>query len=214
MQKLTYFNVPSIIYNWDEYKRACNIDIYGTKNKLEKEYHILFFHTNNKIHKLFNNSKLEFFLKIDMLTYLPFEKLGNDYLNNKLLKENLSVIEYKYNKIIKLCNFHQKLLDDELKTDLKTFLSNYYNDIVEINDIGLAIISLRLFHRFVTIMNFSETLTLTIIHHKIDDILNTIIKNLITNNLKEININNYLPKFDYNNKLNESMIDYLDKCLS
>lgn len=214
MQKLTYFNVPSIIYNWDEYKRVCNIDIYGTKNKLEKEYHILFFHTNNKIHKLFNNSKLEFFLKIDMLTYLPFEKLGNDYLNNKLLKEYLSVIEYKYNKIIKLCNFHQKLLDDELKTDLKTFLSNYYNDIVEINDIGLAIISLRLFHRFVTIMNFSETLTLTIIHHKIDDILNTIIKNLITNNLKEININNYLPKFDYNNKLNESMIDYLDKCLS
>ena len=112
MQKLTYFNVPSIIYNWDEYKRACNIDIYGTKNKLEKEYHILFFHTNNKIHKLFNNSKLEFFLKIDMLTYLPFEKLGNDYLNNKLLKEYLSVIEYKYNKIIKLCNFHKKLLDD------------------------------------------------------------------------------------------------------
>ena len=64
MQKLTYFNVPSIIYNWDEYKRACNIDIYGTKNKLEKEYHILFFHTNSKIHKLFNNSKLETILQI------------------------------------------------------------------------------------------------------------------------------------------------------
>ena len=175
---------------------------------------ILFFHTNNKTHKLFNNSKLEFFLKIDMLTYLPFEKLGYDYLNNKLLKENLSVNEYKYNKIIKLCNFHQKILDDELKTDLKTFLNNYYNDVIEINDIGLSIITLRLFHKFVTIMHFSNTLNLTTIHHKIDDILNIVIKDITTNNLKEININNYLPKFDYNNKLNESMIDYLDNCLS
>lgn len=63
-------------------------------------------------------------------------------------------------------------------------------------------------------MNFSEALTLTIIHHKIDDILNIVIKDITTNNLKEININNYLPKFDYNNKLNESMIGYLDNCLS
>ena len=46
-----------------------------------------------------------------MLTYLPFEKLGYEYLNDELLKENSNVIQFKYNKIM-------ELLDDE---DRKNF---------------------------------------------------------------------------------------------
>lgn len=48
------------------------------------------------------DKELEFYLYLDMLTYLPFEKLGYDYLNNKLEKENSSAIEFKYNKIIEI----------------------------------------------------------------------------------------------------------------
>ena len=33
------------------------------------------------------------------------------------------------------------------------------------------------------------------------------------NNLKEININHYLPEFDYSNELSADMIEYLEYCL-
>ena len=33
------------------------------------------------------DKELEFYLYLDMLTYLPFEKLGYEYLNNELEKE-------------------------------------------------------------------------------------------------------------------------------
>ena len=105
--------------------------------------------------------------------------------------------------------------DDKLKDDIKYFLNNYYNDVVEINIIGLSIILLRLFHRYVMMMNFNIFKGGTLgIHKKIGVILDKIVNEVNSKELKEININNYLPKFDYNNKLNESMFDYLDNCLS
>lgn len=45
-------------------------------------------------------------------------------------------------------------IGDEISNNIKLFLNNYYNDNLEINIISLATITLRLFHRLVTIMNF------------------------------------------------------------
>ena len=93
-------------------------------------------------------------------------------------------------------------------------MENYDNDVIEINIIGLAIISLRLFHRFVTIMNFGIFVGGSMgIHQKVSATLNQITKDIKENNLKEINIIHYLPEFDYNNKLSDDMIDYLEYCL-
>lgn len=148
-----------------------------------------------------------------MLTYLPFEKLGYEYLNAKVEKENSNVIEFKYNKIIKLFNYYRIWFNEEEKENIKLFLNNYYNDVFEINVISLAIISLRLFHRYVTIMNFGGKLASMTIHKKISEILDKITNDVNTNNLKEININDYLPEFDYSNTLNNEMIEYIELCL-
>jgi len=208
--------VSDFLY-WNEFKRIGNTDLFETKNYIFTEYHSLFAKANCQTYSLLKDlwagDELEFYLYLDMLTYLPFEKLGYDYLNKKLEKEDLSVTQYKYNKINKLLNFYRKKLTDEQKDSVKKFLNNYYNDNIEINVIGLAIISLRLFHRFVTIMNFGGRLTLMIIHKEIDKILDQINSDVNGNNLNMININNYLPEFDYNNELNKEMIEYLELCL-
>ena len=94
-------------------------------------------------------------LNLDMLTYIPFEKLGYSYLNGKLTKENSNVIEFKYNKMIKLLSAADLTVDEELKEKIDYFLNKYYNDVIEIN------------------------------------------------------INDYLPEFDYSNKLSDDMIKYL-----
>ena len=94
-----------------------------------------------------------------MLTYIPFEKVGYSYLNEKITKENSNVIELKYNKMIKLLSAADLTVDEELKEKIDYFLNKYYNDVIEIN------------------------------------------------------INDYLPEFDYSNKLSDDMIKYLEYCL-
>ena len=193
-------------------------DIYDTKNDLMTEYLCLFGKGISRIYYLFHDfsldKELEFYLNLDMLTYIPFEKLGYEYLNNKLLDEDSSVIEFKYNRIIEILSKADFDVDDNLNKNIQYFLNNYYEDIIEINIIGLAIIMLRLFHRFVTIMNFGIFVGGTMgIHKKIGSILDQIIKEVNEKDLKEININDYLPEFDYDNKLNDDMINYLGSCL-
>ena len=106
MNKKDYTNLFTHISNDMNLIKISKINIYNTKNSLNTEYHELFTRGNSKIYKLFKDynlgSDLELYLRLDMLTYLPFEKIGYDYLNNKLEKENSSVIEFKYNRIIKI----------------------------------------------------------------------------------------------------------------
>lgn len=200
-------------------RRIQMTDIYDTKYYLNTEYHCLFSKGNSRLYDLHFpfalDSELEFYLNFDMLTYIPFEKLGYDYLNEKLAKENSNVIEFKYNKIMKILDEAKFNVDEEIKTNIRYFLNNYYNDVIEINIIGLAIILLRLFHRYVTIMNFGTFVGGSMgIHKKIDHILDQIVNEVNEKGIKEININDYLPEFDYeNNKLNDNMIKYIDLCL-
>lgn len=199
-------------------RRIMMTDIYDTIYYLHTEYHTLFTKVNARLYYLhfpfYLDSELEFYLNLDMLTYLPFEKLGYDYLNNKLIKENSNVIEFKYNKIIKILDEAKFDVDEELKNNIKYFLNNYYNDVIELNIIGLTIILLRLFHRYVTIMNFGTFVGGSMgIHKKIGHILDKIVDEVNEKGIKEININDYLPEFDYSNTLNEDMIKYIELCL-
>lgn len=200
-------------------RRILMTDIYGTKCYLNTEYLTLFTKGNSRIYHLFHNfnldAELDFYLNLDMLTYIPFEKLGYQYLNNKLEKENSNVIEFKYNKILKILWDAKFNVDEELKNNINYFLNNYYNDVIEINIIGLAIILLRLFHRYVTLMNFGTFVGGTMgIHKKIGNILNEIEKTVNERKKKEININEYLPEFNYNkNQLSDDMIKYIEYCL-
>lgn len=205
------------LYDMD-FRRIMMTDIYATKYYIHDVYFSLFTAANCQIYYLLKDFSLDkelaMFLNLDMLTYIPFEKLGYSYLNKKLTKENSNVIEYKYNKIVKLLNAADLNFDDELKGKVDYFLNNYDNDVIEINIIGLAIISLRLFHRYITIMNFGTFVGGSIgIHKKIEATLDQITKDVKENNLKEININHYLPEFDYSNELSADMIEYLEYCL-
>ena len=87
-------------------RRILMTDIYNTKYYLNTEYLVLFAKGNARLYYLHLpfalDSELDFYLHLDMLTYLPFEKLGYEYLNNELLKENSNVIEFKYNKIMEI----------------------------------------------------------------------------------------------------------------
>ena len=194
-------------------------DIYDTKYDLNTEYLLLFTKGNARLYPLFHDfsgdHELNFYLHLDMLTYLPFEKLGYDYLNNELSKEGSNVIEFKYNKIIKILHVAKFDVDDELKNNIQLFLKQYYNDVIEMNIIGLAIILLRLFHRYVTIMNFGTFVGGSMgIQKKIGDILDQIVEEVVETGKKEINLQEYLPAFDYeNNQLNEDMIRYIKLCL-
>ena len=52
------------------------------------------------------------------------------------------------------------------------------------------------------------------IHKKIANILDQIVQETDKKDIKEININDYLPEFDYeNNQLNDDMIKYIELCL-
>lgn len=209
--------ISHVLYDMN-LRRIMMTDIYNTKYYLNTEYMNLFAKGNARLYFLHFpfalDSELEFYLYLDMLTYLPFEKLGYEYLNNKLVKENSSIIEFKFNKIMKILDEAKFDVDEKLKNNIKYFLNSYYNDIIEINIIGLSIILLRLFHRYVTIMNFNTFVGGSMgIHKKIDDILDKIVDEVNSKGLKEININNYLPEFDYNNKLNDDMIKYIELCL-
>ena len=199
-------------------RRILMTDIYNTKYYLNTEYLGLFAKGNARLYYLHLpfalDSELDFYLHLDMLTYLPFEKLGYEYLNNELLKENSNVIEFKYNKIMEILDDAKFNVDEELANNIKYFLNNYYNDIIEINIIGLAIILLRLFHRYVTIMNFGAFVGGSMgIQKKIGNILDQIVKEVDEKDIKEININEYLPEFSYNNKLNDDMVEYIELCL-
>ena len=207
-----------ILYDMNA-RRIMMTDIYQTKDYLNTEYLILFSKGNSRIYDLFRDfsldAKLEFYLNLDMLTYLPFDKLGYDYLNAKLAQNNSNVIDFKYEKILKMLDDAKFNVDDEARADIKYFLNNYYNDVVEINVIGLAIMLLRLFHRYVTIMNFGAFAGGSMsIHKKIGKIMDEIVEEVNQKGLKEININDYLPSFDFdNNQLNEEMIEYIKLCL-
>ena len=216
MERRDYSNFLSHILYDIKLRSILMIDIYDTRCDLNTEYHTLFAKGNSKLYYLFHDfslsEELEFYLKLDMITYLPFEKLGYDYLNKKL--ENSNVNDFKYNKLIKIFNDAEFNIDDKLKDDIKYFLNNYYNDVVEINIIGLSIILLRLFHRYVMMMNFNIFKGGTLgIHKKIGVILDKIVNEVNSKGLKEININDYLVEFDYSNELNEDMIKYLEYCL-
>ena len=154
----------------------------------------------------------------------PYLPVGEEYPLDSdgnpmalLLQINLSGLNLpcsNSNKILEIFNAANFNIDEELKDNIIYFLNNYYNDVIEINIIGLAIILLRLFHRYVTIMNFGTFVGGTMgIHKKIGNILDQIEKEVNEKGLKEININDYLPDFDYTNELNDDMINYLQYCL-
>ena len=63
-------------------------------------------------------------------------------------------------------------------------------------------------------MNFDGPLSVMAIQDKIDKILEKMKNDIKENNLKEININDYLEEFDFsNNHLDEDKIQYLELCL-
>ncbi len=199
-----------------ELRKILNTDIFETRNDLFTEYSILSSGAKRLPLPLFYeiglDEELAFYLNLDMLTYLPFDKLGYDFLNGKL--ENSNVATFKYNAIIQIIGKEYPELDDGIKENINTFLNNYYNDILEVNLINLAIITLRLFHRYVTIMNFGGPLAMMTIQDKIDEKLKRLKKDIQENDLKEININDYLPEFDFDNKqLSSEMIEYIVLCL-
>ncbi len=218
MERREYSKFLSHVLYDMELRSNMMTDIYDTKYDLFTEYLCLFSHANCQIYYLFHDfsldTELEFYLNLDMLTYLPFEKLGYEYLNKKLENESSNVVEFKYNKIMKILEKVKFNISNEIQVNIKYFLDNYYNDKVELNIIGLAIITLRLIHRYVTIMNFGTFVGGSMgIQKKISQILDQITKDVNNNNLKEININDYLPEFDYNNKLNDDMVKYIELCL-
>ena len=51
------------------------------------------------------------------------------------------------------------------------------------------------------------------IHKKIGNILDQIVQEVDEKDIKEININEYLPEFSYDNKLNDDMVEYIELCL-
>lgn len=113
-----------------ELRRILMVDIYETKNYLNSEYFSLYATVNSRIYYLFHDfdldAEFEFYLNFDMLTYLPFEKIGYEYLNNKLKIENSNVVEFKYCKILKKLSNFKLNADEELKNNIKYFLNNYY----------------------------------------------------------------------------------------
>ncbi len=199
-----------------ELRKILNTDMFETRNELFTEYSILSSGAKRLPLPLFYevglDEELAFYLNLDMLTYLPFDKLGYDFLNSKL--ENSSVAEFKYNIIIQIIRKKYPELEDEIKENIKTFLNNYYNDIFEVNVINLAIITLRMFHRYVTIMNFGGPLAMMTIQNEIGKKLKRLKNDIKENDLKEININDYLPEFDFdNNELSSEMVEYIVLCL-
>ena len=53
------------------------------------------------------------------------------------------------------------------------------------------------------------------IHDKIDEDMDKIKADVTENKLDEININDYLPPFDFsNNQLTDGMIEHLELCLA
>lgn len=199
-----------------ELRKILNTDMFETRNELFTEYSILSSGAKRLPLPLFYevglDEELAFYLNLDMLTYLPFDKLGYDFLNSKL--ENSSVAEFKYNIIIQIIRKKYPELEDEIKENIKTFLNNYYNDIFEVNVINLAIITLRMFHRYVTIMNFGGPLAMITIQNEIGKKLKRLKNDIKENDLKEININDYLPEFDFdNNELSSEMVEYIVLCL-
>lgn len=205
----------NILWNM-ELRKILNTDIFETRNDLFTEYTVLSGGAKRLplplFHEIGLDEELEFYLNLDLLTYLPFDKLGYNFLNSKL--ENSNVAEFKYNIIVQIIGKDHPELEDEIKGNIKTFLNNYYNDILEVNLINLAIITLRLFHRYVTIMNFGGPLAMMTIQDKIGQKLEQLKKDIQENDLKVININDYLPEFDFaNNELSSEMIEYIVLCL-
>jgi hypothetical protein len=199
-----------------ELRKILNTDMFETKDELFTEYSILSSGAKRLPLPLFYevglDEELAFYLNLDMLTYLPFDKLGYDFLNSKL--ENSSVAEFKYNIITQIIRKKYPELEDEIKENIKTFLNNYYHDIFEVNVINLAIITLRMFHRYVTIMNFGGPLAMMTIQNEIGKKLKRLKNDIKENDLKEININDYLPEFDFdNNELSSEMVEYIVLCL-
>ena len=199
-----------------ELRKILNTHMFETRNDLFTEYSILSSGAKRLPLPLFYevglDEELAFYLNLDMLTYLPFDKLGYDFLNSKL--ENSSVAEFKYNIIIQIIRKKYPESEDEIKENIKTFLNNYYHDILEVNVINLAIITLRMFHRYVTIMNFGGPLAMMTIQNEIGKKLKRLQNDIKENDLKEININEYLPEFDFdNNELSSEMVEYIVLCL-
>ena len=218
MEKMNYSNfISHALYNMS-LRRIQMTDVFNTKCYLYSEYSSLYAsslsHMYFLLHTVSLDHELHFYMHLDMLTYLPFEKLGFEYLSKKLEKDGVSVNEFKYNKILQLLTNAKIIPNEDVKRDIKYFLDNYYNDVIEVNIIGLAIMSIRLFHRYVTIMSFEGGYPSMKVHKTISKTLDKIVADVNEKGLKEININDYLPEFDYNNQLSDEMIEHIELCLT
>ena len=199
-------------------RRIMTTDIYGTSYNLDTEYMGLFTKANRKSYYLLDKTglfkELQFYFKLDELTYLPFERLGHDYLSRKLEGEGISVSDLRYGKIVRIFNDLKIELSAELDGNIRYFFDKCYDDVIKISPIGLVIISLRLFHRYVTMMNFGAQIGGTVqIHERIGEILDKITEDVTDNGLTEIDINAYLPKYDFENRLSDEMTEYIELCL-
>ena len=206
----------NILFNL-EFRKIQNVDLYKSKNRIIEEYHYLWSSANCQTRKLIKDyrfdDQLQFYLFLDMITYIPFENLGVDYVKEKLNDKFINVIKYRSDKIFEVFKYFNLEINKDLEANINYFFNNYNNDIFEINIITLAIISLRLFHRYALIMSFENNYASMLVHKRIKMILDQISNDVKNNNLNTININNYLPNFDNSNKLNKEMIEFLETCL-
>ena len=199
-----------IVWNM-ELRSTLNTDIFETRNDLFTEYLILSGSAKRLPLPIFReiglDEELAFYLNLDLLTYLPFDKLGSEFAKKKLEGELSSV---KAKRILKLIEEKYPDTESEVKDKVKLFFECYESDVLPLDVMSLAIVSLRLFHRYVTIMNFGGPLAMMTVQNLIDKALKQLKKDIIEGELCEIDVNAYLPAFDFEaHTLTDEMSDYI-----
>lgn len=133
-----------------------------------------------------------FYEDYDSIIYNPFGKAGFDYLKDN---KNVLLNELKFKKTMELLHENlerdEKLIKEEI-LKIQEFYDNFYNDIVKLDAIGIAIIYRRV------CVDLEEQIVLNTISTKEEadfyfaKKINEIIQDIKENNLKEIRLSNYL----------------------
>ena len=157
--------------------------------------------------KSHNDDEIDYYAYLDFLSYIPFEKVGYDYLDERLKKKGKNLFDVRYEHTIKTLTEYFGKIGEETKEDVRQFLNSYYNDdVLELNARNWTIIALRVYQRYDVKRVFDKEVS----RGGANDLMWRMAKEL--SDKKEININDYLPAFDYSNKLTDSMIAYMKKC--
>ena len=202
-----------------KFRKIQNTYLFQTQYDLATEYASLSALFSSYANTLFDDfglgDEMVFYLNVDKITYLPFEKFGCDYINQTL--ENLSVADFKYEQIKQI--LREKFPSNDLtfvEEKVAKFFKNYYCDTQEVDPVGFATVALRVFHRLVTKMNLGERIGgMLQIQKEATFILKNVVKDVQEKKLKEIKVDEYLPAFEYEyaNLWNNAMAEYLQNCL-